>query len=68
MVVDRQNAFDVTVNYNVLNIGTVEFPNQLLDTRVICLTDGKRDNRTLETEQVLVYTAVKSKISEGLDS
>jgi len=34
VVVARQNAFDGTVNYNVLDIdidGTVESPNQLLD-------------------------------------
>jgi len=32
MASDRQNAFDDTVNYNVLDIdSTVESPNQLLD-------------------------------------
>jgi len=39
MVVNHQNAFDGMVNYNILDIdGTVEFPNQLLDARVICPT------------------------------
>jgi len=54
MVVDRQNAFDGAVNYNVLDIdGTVESPNQL-DARVICPTNSERNDRTLEAEQVYI--------------
>jgi len=55
--VDRQNAFDGTVNYNVLDIdGIVESPNQLLDARVICPTYGERNDRTLGAEQISVRT------------
>jgi len=57
MVVDCQNAFDGTVNYNVLDIGgTTKSPYQLLGARVICPTDSERNDHTLETEQVSVYT------------
>jgi len=39
VVVDYQNAFDCTLNYNVLDIdGTAESPNQLLDARVIYIS------------------------------
>jgi len=56
MVADRQNTFDGIVNYNVLDNGSVEFPNQLLDARVICSTDSECNDHTLEAEQVSVYT------------
>jgi len=57
MVADHQNAFNGTVNYNVLDIDDiVEPPNQLLDARVICLTDSEYNDHSLESEQVLVYT------------
>jgi len=55
MVMDRQNAFDGTVNYNVLDIdGTVESP-YLLDARVICSTNSECNDHTLETDQISVY-------------
>jgi len=39
MMPDRQNAFDDTVNYNVLDIdGTIEPPNPLLYVQIICST------------------------------
>jgi len=54
MVPDRQNAFDGTVNYNVLDIdGTVESLNPPLYATEACPTDSER---TLEAEQVSVYT------------
>jgi len=57
VVVNHQNVFDGAVNYNVLDIdGTVKSPNQLLDARVICLTDNECNDRKLEAEQVLIYT------------
>jgi len=63
-VVDRQNAFDDTVNYNVLDIdGTAEFPNPPLYARVICPTDGERNDRTLEAEQVSVYTVTVQRLN-----
>jgi len=63
-VVDRQNAFDGTVNYNVLDIdGTVESPNQILDARVICPTDGERNDHTLEAERVSVYTVTLQRLN-----
>jgi len=62
--VDHQNAFDGAVNYNVLDIdGTIEFPNQLLDARVICPTDGERNDRILEAEQVSVYTVTVQRLN-----
>jgi len=64
MVVDRQNAFDGAVNYNVLDIdGTVESPNQLLDALVIYPTDGERNDRTLEAEQVSVYIVTVQRLN-----
>jgi len=45
------------VNYNVLDIdGTVESPNLPLYAPEACPTDSERNDRTLEAEQVLVYT------------
>jgi len=62
--VNCQNAFDGTVNYNVLDIyGTVESPNQLLDARVICTKDSERNDRTFEVEQVSVYTVTLQQLN-----
>jgi len=59
MVPDHKNAFDGMVNYNVLVIdGTVESPNRHLYAPEACPTDNERNDRTLEVEQVSVYTRV----------
>jgi len=56
MVLDRQNAFDDTVNYNVLDIDdTVKSPNPPLYAPEAYLIDSKRNDRTLEAEQVYIY-------------
>jgi len=52
-----QNAFDGTLNYNVLDIdGIVESPNPSLYAPEACLTDSERNDRTLEAEQVYTVT------------
>jgi len=54
---DRQCAFAATIDCNVRNSGDKsELPNLTLYARVICPTDGERNDRTLEAEQVSVYT------------
>jgi len=57
MVPNCQNVFNGTVNYNVLDIdGTVKFPNLHLYDSEAYPTDSERNIRTLEAEQVSVYT------------
>jgi len=54
--VDRQNAFNGTVNYNISDIDdTVESLNPPLYTPEACLANSERNDRTLEAEQVSVY-------------
>jgi len=51
MVVERYNAFDGTVNYNVLDIdGTVESSNPPLYAPEAYPTDNERNDRTLKAE------------------
>jgi len=62
--VDRQNAFDGMVNYNILNIdGTVESSNSSLYTPEACLINSECNDRTLEAEQVLVYTVTVQRLN-----
>jgi len=72
MVVDRQNVFDGTVNYNVLNIdGTVESLNLPLYAPETCPTDSERNDRIRSKTGFGIYcncSAGKSRISERLDS
>jgi len=56
MMVDRQNAFDGMVNYNVSDLdGTVESSNPPLYAPEACPIDSERNDRTLAAE-VSVYT------------
>jgi len=71
MVADCQNAFDGTVNYNVLDIdSTVESPKPPLYAPEICPSDSECNNRTLEAEQVSVYTVTLQRLNReyGRDS
>jgi len=63
MVPDYQNAFDSTVNYNVLNIGIVESSNQLSDARVICPTIDLCNNETIVTEPLSVYIVTVQRLN-----
>jgi len=64
MMADCQNAFDGTVNYNVLDIDdTVESPNPPLYAPEACPTDSERNDRTLEAEQVSVYTVTIQRLN-----
>jgi len=61
---DCQNAFDGTVNYNVLDIdGTVASPNSLLYAPETYPTNNEHNDRTLEAKQVLVYTVIVQRLN-----
>jgi len=62
-MVNRQNAFDDTVNY-VLDIdGTVESPNPHSYAPKVCPTDSERNDRTLEAGQVSIYTITVQRLN-----
>jgi len=61
---DRLCAFAATIDCNVRNNGDKsELPNPTLYAPEACLTDGERNDRTLEAEQVSVYTVTLQQLN-----